>query len=146
MLGILGRWSPGLRKQRDFALEEELPGGRGAQVVLANGRERSHRAVGTKSEAKRQDIHESLQAGSCVALSWKRRIRTLHHLGTCCAVPGVDCFEYEFFGSSLPSRAQFHHICQLSARKISTRMRMLTTPRTRQSHRLQLSSEFRTKS
>ena len=50
-------------------------------------------------------------------LSGKKRIRTLHRLGACYQIPGVDYLEYAFHGKAMPRVEEFDCICKLCARK-----------------------------
>ena len=58
---------------------------------------------------------ESPTPGYHVCRSGKRKIRTLHKLGLCYALPEVDYLE--FAGSSLPPVSAYDSVCKLCARK-----------------------------
>ena len=59
----------------------------------------------------------NFEQGFYVCLSGKKRIRTLHRLGACYQIPGVDYLEYAFHGKAMPRVEEFDCICKLCARK-----------------------------
>ena len=79
---------------------EEIPGPakkkRGGQASIRTEK------LGDDPRLNRSIIRESLTPVYYVCLSGKRKIRTLHKLGLCYALPEVDYLQYEFAGSSLP--------------------------------------------
>ena len=77
----------------------------------------SHREARRRSETQSSIIRESLTPGYYVCLSGKRKIRTLHKLGLCYALPDVDYLQYEFAGSSLPPVSAYDSVCKLCARR-----------------------------
>ena len=73
--------------------------------------------LGENPKARRAAIRSTLQPGYYICLSGKRRIRTLHRLGACYALPDVDYLEYVYSGTTLPATAEFDTVCKLCARK-----------------------------
>ena len=71
--------------------------------------------LGNDPRLNRSIIRESLTPGYFVCLSGKRKIRTLHKLGLCYALPDVDYLQYEFAGSSLPPISTYDSVCNLCA-------------------------------
>ena len=73
--------------------------------------------LGENPKARRATIRSTLQPGYYICQSGKRRIRTLHRLGACFALPEVNCLEYAHSGTTLPATAEFDTVCKLCARK-----------------------------
>ena len=73
--------------------------------------------LGSNPRDAREQIRSQLQPGFYICLSGKRKIRTLHRLGSCYLLPGVDYLEYSFYGLSMPSNSLFDCICTLCSRQ-----------------------------
>ena len=78
---------------------------------------RSRQSVWVNPKARRATIRSTWQPGYYICLSGKRRIRTLHRLGACYALPDVDYLEYVYSGTTLLATAEFDTVCKLCARK-----------------------------
>ena len=76
--------------------------------------------LGDNPQVRRAAVRSTLQPGYYICLSGQRRIRTLHRLEACYALPEVDYSEYVCFGSSLPATADFDRVCKLCARNSVT--------------------------
>ena len=73
--------------------------------------------LGVDPKQNRQLIRESYEPGFYICLSGKRKIRTLHKLGMCYALPNVDYLNFEFAGQSLPAVSAYDTVCKLCARQ-----------------------------
>ena len=73
--------------------------------------------LGSNPREARARIRETLEEGFYVCLSGKRKIRTLHRLGACYLLPGVDYLEYEFQGRTVPRSTQYDCVCSLCSRQ-----------------------------
>ena len=73
--------------------------------------------LGDDPKRNRRLIRESYEPGYYICLSGKRKIRTLHKLGMCYALPNVDYLNFEFAGQSLPEVSAFDTVCKLCARQ-----------------------------
>ena len=72
--------------------------------------------LGDDGKQNRQLIRESYEPGYYICLSGKRKIRTLHKLGMCYALPNVY-LNFEFAGQSLPAVSAYDTVCKLCARQ-----------------------------
>ena len=52
-----------------------------------------------------------------VCLSGKKKIKTLHQLGKCYLLPGVDYLDYSYHGFALPQTSADDCICRLCSRE-----------------------------
>ena len=96
-----------LRRQRDYLVPEGH-----TSHLWGNG---------SNPKERRAQIRETLDPGYYLCRSGKKKIRTLHRLGDCYALPDVDYLDYDFLGTSMPKRSTFDVICQLCAkRKVHT--------------------------
>ena len=73
--------------------------------------------LGQNPRQTRQEVRQRLEKGFYAAYSGRKRIRVLHLLGSCYAVPGIDYPEYEFLGEAFPAKSSFQQVCQLCAKK-----------------------------
>ena len=72
--------------------------------------------LGSNPREARKNLRESFQAGFYIATSSKRRVKTLHLLGACYMIRGVDYPVYSYAGETFPSKRLFHGICKWCAR------------------------------
>ena len=91
-----------------------------------------------------------LEQGYHVSASGRNGVRTLHFLGDCYMVPGVDYFRFEFVGKLMPSTAQFDGVCKLCSKKGAVRVHEFSGTETssstlsgRQVYRVQLDGTVR---
>ena len=73
--------------------------------------------LGDDPKRNRRLIRESYEPGYYICLSGKTKIRTLHKLGMCNALPKVDYLNYEYSGQSLPAVSAYDTVCKLCARQ-----------------------------
>ena len=69
--------------------------------------------LGTHPRESRRQLQESLDQGFYVAVSSKKKIRTLHPLGECCLLPTLDYTTFSFLGPRLPSRSLYDQNLQV---------------------------------
>ena len=72
--------------------------------------------LGTDPKEARAKLRAELEPGFYVSTSGKRNIRTLHQLGLCYMLPGVDYMKYTYVGSALPSASDFDNVCKWCAK------------------------------
>ena len=72
--------------------------------------------LGTDPKEARAKLRAGLQPGFYISNSGKRNIRTLHQLGLCYMLPGVDYTRYTYAGSALPSTSDFDNVCKWCAK------------------------------
>ena len=72
---------------------------------------------GTDPKTLRLQTRSELPDGFYISRSGKKRIRTLHQLGSCFMVPGVDYLDYIFLGRSFPHSGTFDNVCKQCAKK-----------------------------
>ena len=72
--------------------------------------------LGTDPKEARTKLRSELQPGFYVSTSGKRNIRTLHQLGLCYMLPGVDFMRYTYAGSALPGSSDFDNVCKWCAK------------------------------
>ena len=77
----------------------------------------AHRNPWLEPKETRAKLRDTFEQGFYVCLSGKKRVRTLHRLGACYQIPGVDYLEYAFHGKAMPRVEEFDCICKLCARK-----------------------------
>ena len=58
--------------------------------------------LGENPKEARAALRSQLEPGYFVCLSGKKKIKTLHQLGTCYLLPGVDYLDYSYHGVALP--------------------------------------------
>ena len=64
----------------------------------------------------RASIRAALEHGFYIRCSGKMVLRSLHQLGKCYLLPGVDVMNYTFAGNALPKKAEYDNVCRLCAR------------------------------
>ena len=72
--------------------------------------------LGTNPREFRRQLRESLDQGFYVAVSSKKKIRTLHFLGECYLLPTLDYTTFSFLGPRLPSRSLHDQTCKWCAK------------------------------
>ena len=74
--------------------------------------------LGSNPKEHRKQLRESLDQGFyvAVAVSSKKKIRTLHLLGKCYMLPSLDYSTYSFLGPHLPSRNLYDQTCKWCAK------------------------------
>ena len=72
--------------------------------------------LGTDPKEAWTKVRAELQQGFYISTSGKRNIRTLHQLGLCYMLPGVDYMRYTYAGSALPSTSDFDSVCKWCAK------------------------------
>ena len=73
--------------------------------------------LGSNTRETRATLRDTFAQGFYVCLSGKKRIRTLHRLGACYQIPGVDYLEYAFHCKAMPKIEDIDCMCKLCARK-----------------------------
>ena len=74
--------------------------------------------LGSDPKKYRAELRTSLQPGFYVSISPKKRIRTVHRLGQCYLIPGLDYVRYEYLGASMPDPAMFDLTCKWCAKGV----------------------------
>ena len=72
--------------------------------------------VRTLARSVPRDVRRCVRVFTFV--SREKRIRTLHRLGSCYALPGIDYLRYEYLSTAFPQVASFESICKLCGRNI----------------------------
>ena len=80
-------------------------------------RQRRTEILGSNPKERRAQIRDMLEPGFYLCRSGKKRIRTEHRLGDCFALPGVDCFDYDYLGLAMPKRTTYDVICGPCSKK-----------------------------
>ena len=80
-------------------------------------RQRRTEILGSNPRERRAQIRDMLEPGFYLCRSGKKRIRTVHTLGDCFALPGVDYFDYDYLGLAMPKRTTYDVICGLCSKK-----------------------------
>ena len=73
--------------------------------------------LGENPKEARAALRSQLEPGYYVCLSGKKKIKTLHQLGKCYLLPGVDYLDYYYHGVALPRTSPSDCICRLCARE-----------------------------
>ena len=77
----------------------------------------AHSVLGdTQVRRPRRLLRESLQPSFYIATSSKKRIKTLHLLGSSYMIPGIDYPSFTYAGERFPNRRTFHGVCKWCAR------------------------------
>ena len=71
---------------------------------------------GKSPKEARPKIRAELEAGFCTYRSGKKKVRTLHQLGRCYLLPGVDYLDCSFPGKVMPQSAGYNGVCRRCAR------------------------------
>ena len=97
--------------------DEAISSAAGSRLKRKRGispRARSRLAsLGDNPREKRKLLRASLAEGCYIAVSAKQSRRTLHKLGSCFMVPGVDYFKYTLAGETLPGPADYDTCVQV---------------------------------
>ena len=80
-------------------------------------RQRRTEILGSNPRERRAQIRDTLEPGFYLCRSGKKRIRTVHRLGDCFALPGVDYFDCDYLGLAVPKRTTYDVICGLCSKK-----------------------------
>ena len=72
--------------------------------------------VGKSPKQARASIRAALGPGFYISCSGKKKVRSLHQLGKCYLLCGVDFMNYIFVGNALPKKAEYDNVCRLCAR------------------------------
>ena len=113
--------SPEMTKEREVEVSEEEEeqrqgvernSGANLQAWNAERTKRLGEALGTDTKTARERVRLTMEPGFYVAVSSKRKFRILHHLGSCCMLPGLDFH----LGTSMPRRDHFEQICKRCAK------------------------------
>ena len=83
--------------------------------------------LGADPRSRRAELRSSMRQGHYLCFSGKKGIRTLHRLGSCYALPGVDYLRYEYLGDAFPPVASFDAICKLCGATWTTRTKTLVS-------------------
>ena len=67
--------------------------------------------LGKSPKEARASIRAALKPGFYISFSGKKKVRSLHQLGKCYLLPGVDFMNYTF-----PKKAEYDTVCRLGAR------------------------------
>ena len=86
-------------------------------------RQRRTEILGSIPKERRAQIRDMLEPGFYLCRSGKKRIRTVHRLGDCLALPGVDYFDYDYLGLAMPKRTDYDVVCGLCSRKDAQHVR-----------------------
>ena len=90
-------------------------------------RQRRTEILGSNPKERRAQIRDMLEPGFYLCRSGKKRIRTVHRLGHCFALPGVDYFDYDYLGLSLPKRSGYDVVCGLCSKKDAQHVRAVSS-------------------
>ena len=72
--------------------------------------------LGKSSKEARASIRAALEPGFYISCSGKKKVRSLHQLGKCYLLPGVDFMNYTFAGNTFPNKAEYDTDRRLCAR------------------------------
>ena len=86
-------------------------------------RQRRTEILGSNPKERRAQIRDMLEPGFYLCRSGKKRIRTVHRLGDCFALPGVDYFDYDYLGLPMPKRSGYDVVCGLCSKKDAQHVR-----------------------
>ena len=75
--------------------------------------------LGNNPRERREALRAACEPGYYICLSGKRSIRTLHCLGKCFMVPGVDYQRFSFSGRLAPAASDYDTVCKLCAKSDS---------------------------
>ena len=71
---------------------------------------------GKSPKEARAKIRAAPEPGFYICRSGKKKVRTLHPLGRCYLLPGVDYMDYTFAGNATPKRSEYDGVGRLCAR------------------------------
>ena len=86
-------------------------------------RQRRTEILACNPKERRAQIRDMLEPGFYLCRSGKKRIRTVHRLGDCFALPGVDYFDYDYLGLAMPKRSGYDVVCGLCSKKDAQHVR-----------------------
>ena len=113
--GVSEQMEPGEVQQiEEDEVEKGLEAARRADVrkrQQAWNTDRSSKLGNEPKEARRL-LRESLQPGFYIATSSKKKIKTLHLIGSCYMIPGIDYPSFSYAGERFPNRRTFHGVCK----------------------------------
>ena len=113
------RMGPGeVRQEEEDEIEKELEAARKADVRKRQQAWNTDRTtkLGADPQEARRHLRESLQPGFYVAISSKKKVKTLHLLGSCYMIPGIDYPSFTYAGEKFPNKRTFHGVCKWCAR------------------------------
>ena len=117
--GVSEQMEPGnVQQLEEDEVDKELEAARRADVrkrQQAWNNDRSSKLGNEPREARRL-LRESLQPGFYIATSSKKKIKTLHLLGSCYMIPVIDYPSFSHAGERFPNRRTFHGVCKWCAR------------------------------
>ena len=73
--------------------------------------------LGSSPKEARSSFRAALEPGFYICRSGKKTVRTLHQLGRCYLLPGVDYMDCTFASNAMPKRAGYDGVCRLCARE-----------------------------
>ena len=74
-------------------------------------RERTEK-LGSDPNEVRATLRAELEPGFYISTAGKKGIRTLHRLGQCYMIPGMDYMRFSYAGTILPSTSDFDMVCK----------------------------------
>ena len=74
-------------------------------------RERTEK-LGLDPKKVRASLRAELKPGFYISTAGKKGIRTLHRLGQCYMIPGMDYMRFSYAGTILPSTSDFDIVCK----------------------------------
>ena len=96
--------------------EEQHPEPQGPKKRKGNALVRTE-TLGPSPKEARARIREELESGFYVCRSGKKKVKTLHQLGRCYLLPGVDYLDFSFLGKAMPRNSEYDCVCRLCARE-----------------------------
>ena len=69
-----------------------------------------------KRDPRKRAVSSERVCGGLLRCHSKKKVKTLHLLGSCYMIPGIDCRSFTFAGKRFPSRRTFHSVCKWCAR------------------------------
>ena len=75
--------------------------------------------LGANPREARNLIRAEMPQGFYTCISGKKKFRTLHRLGDCFSIPGIDYADCVFHGKEVPPRSAYDSVCRLCSKKSS---------------------------
>ena len=75
-------------------------------------------ALADNPKEQRKNLRAQCEEAFYVSVSGKCSVRTLHQLGSCYAIPGIDYVHYNHVGTSMPLTTEFDAICKVCSSKL----------------------------
>ena len=97
-------------------VEGQYPGSQEPKRRKGNALVRTE-TLGSSPIEARARIREELEPGFYVCRSGKKKVKTLHQLGRCHRLPGVDYLDYSSMGKAMPRNSEYDCVCRLCARE-----------------------------